>query len=669
MKCPSCKDVELVEVLTTKGVMVDICPQCNGVWLDKGEIFYFTSNSAYLESILQKALKDSVPSSRFDPRTGAQLSELFLPGWGLHIDYSPQSGGIWLDKGELEKLSGGKLDIKIDNSAYIEVTPPEAGEVSPAIKLPNLGLVSGVTLFALYAVLILFLIILSNIGLLPPVVALAIGLLFAGINFILAPFIMDWILRCFYRVKWIPYDHLPEHLRDFLIQECEKNKIRPPRVGIIPDGSPNAFTYGHTPNNARLVLTAGIMDLLQPQELNTVVAHELGHILHWDMLVMTVAHTVPLVLYYIYRSLIRMKTKGRDKSASLRLTLALISYLLYIISEYVVLWFSRIREYFADRYAGESTGSPDILAQALVKIGYGMAGREPDPQRKKKKRRPETEAIKPMGIFDPNCARALAITSYVPHSLGKEVDKENLKLAMRWDLWNPWALYYELQSTHPLIAKRLRALSNQAQAMGKTPYITFNYRKPESYWDEFLADVFISWVPFLGLVLGMAFWFLTANVFYFKAGIVLLGLFYLVKVSFSYRASFFPEINIVSLLKKVKVSNVRGVPCTLKGRIIGRGIPGLVWSEDLVLQDNSGIIFLDYRQPLAIWNFIFGLAQAGKFIGRDVVVTGWYRRAPVPFLEIKTLESNGEKITCYVYNVKVAVAWIMIVVGCLSFLF
>jgi Zn-dependent protease with chaperone function/Zn-finger nucleic acid-binding protein len=375
MNCPNCKNVELVEVLTTKGVLVDICPRCRGIWLDKGEIFYFTSKPDYLNNVLQKALKDAVPSPCVDPKTGGQLVDVFLPEWELHIDYSPQSEGIWLDKGELERLPGGKLEIKIDNSAYIEVTPPESKEVPTGIRLPNLGLVSSITIFALYAILFLFLIILSNIGLISPLIALIIGVWVAIANFLLSPFIMDVSLHWFYRIKWVSYDQLPESLKKFLIEKCQEHKIHPPRVGIIPDGSPNAFTYGHTPNNARIVLTAGIMELLEPEELNSVVAHELGHILHWDMLVMTVAHIVPLILYYIYRSLIRIKSRSKDDSASLRLLIAFGSYLLYLISEYIVLWFSRIREYFADRYAGESTGCPDILAQALVKIGYGLAGR------------------------------------------------------------------------------------------------------------------------------------------------------------------------------------------------------------------------------------------------------------------------------------------------------
>ena len=73
-----------------------------------------------------------------------------------------------------------------------------------------------------------------------------------------------------------------------------------PRIGYIDDGAPNAFTYGHTKNDARIVLTRGIFELLTEEEVKAVVAHELGHAVHYDMLFMTVAQLVPLFLYGVY---------------------------------------------------------------------------------------------------------------------------------------------------------------------------------------------------------------------------------------------------------------------------------------------------------------------------------------------------------------------------------
>lgn len=415
------------------------------------------------------------------------------------------------------------------------------------------------------------------------------------------------------------------------------NGIERPRVGIIADGSPNAFTYGHTPNNARIVFTAGLMDLLSEEELEAVAAHEVGHAVHWDMLVMTAANLIPIFLYYIYRSTMRVTGGRSDRSAGVRLAFSLVAYVLYIVSEYVVLWLSRVREYYADRFAGGATGKPGRMASALVKIGYGMAGQG----REGKERKPEMESVKALGIFDPTAARALAVSSFHPRSMGGEVEQEGLKDAMKWDLWNPWALFYELGSTHPLIAKRLTALSRQSEAGGEEPYVRFRETRPESYWDEFFLDVVVAALPVLALLVLMAgvgrFLHITnpfspklGNPFLLKIGLILLGAAYLLKVSVSYASGSFPEMGVSGLLRKVKVSAIRPVPCTLEGRIIGRGVPGLIWSEDFVFQDETGILFLDYRQPLAIWNFLFGLLRAGQYQGEEVTVQGWYRRSPVP---------------------------------------
>ncbi len=353
-----------------------------------------------------------------------------------------------------------------------------------------------------------------------------------------------------------------------------------------------------------------------------------------------------------------MRSSGQDKGATARMAVAAGAFVLYIITEYVVLGFSRTREYHADRFSGKVTGRPASLASALVKIAYGLAGQDKQQETEEgsPSRSANLEAIGALGIFDSGAARGLAIASYgAATGAPGAVNKENLKGAMRWDLWNPWAKWYELNSTHPLIAKRLHHLSNQAVHLGQEPYVVFDENQPESYWDEFLVDISVHLLP-LAAVSAVLLYFglqylagmpVDHNVA-LAAGCIALGGAMLVKFGFSYRSGFFPPMSVAALLKNVKVSAVRPVPCALKGTIIGRGVPGYIFSEDFVMKDDTGIIFLDYRQPLAIWEWLFGLLKAGEFQGRDVEVQGWYRRSPVPYVELQSLRCGGKETKSWV---------------------
>ena len=277
--------------------------------------------------------------------------------------------------------------------------------------------------------------------------------------------------------------------------------------------------------------------------------------------------------------------------------------------------------------------------------------------KKKKKTQPifGIDAIGAMGIFDRKGAVAMVASSAsigfdrsgsgtATATIAPSVSKENLKSAMQWDLWNPWAMFYELNSTHPLIAHRLQYLSDQGAAMGQEPYIVFDRRKPESYWDDFAVDVLVILLPVLLFLVGLgvalalgagaAFGVLPGALNLGPAaGLVLcglpllgLGIGSLIKTMLVYRGDHFAPLSVTGLLHKVKVSNVRPVPARLRGTIIGKGVPGLIWSEDFVMRDATGILFLDYRQPLRIWEWLFGLFRAGNFTGKTIEAVGWFRR-------------------------------------------
>jgi hypothetical protein len=114
----------------------------------------------------------------------------------------------------------------------------------------------------------------------------------------------------------------------------------------------------------------------------------------------------------------------------------------------------------------------------------------------------------------------------------------------------------------------------------------------------------------------------------------------------------FLDSSICSLLKKIKVSPVSTYPIKLRGTIIGRGVPGNIFSEDMLLRDKTGMIFLDYQQPIGLFNLIFALFRSKDYQGQDVMVEGWYRRAPMPYVEIKKVVSSLGSSTVQTYKFK-----------------
>ena len=469
----------------------------------------------------------------------------------------------------------------------------------------------------------------------------ALGMLF--LQYLLGP----WILQLIYRIEWRDAESVDPSLARFISEACAARGIPQPRFGIIHDGNPNAFTFGHYPGDARLVVTSGLLRVLGDAERKAVVAHELGHIAHWDFVVMTVAAAVPLLLYVVYIATRSAGRGRRGKGGGYVALIGIASFVAYLVSHYIVLLLSRVREFYADQFAGEVTGDPGSLSTALVKVAYGLAS-APAGEKKDDAR---MYAARALGIFDPKVAQVLALSG----AGGGAVSADGMVSAMRWDLWNPWAMIYELASSPPLPAKRIRALQRQAQTYGRAEQFSFPSERPESYWDEFLTDAFFYYLPTLAGLAGVGLaaaalfslgWTFGAAGLFF----IMLGVAWWVRRWFSYRPSFREERTVRSLIGEVKVSAVRSVPATIEGTIIGRGIPGLFFSEDLVLQDSTGFIILDYRQPLRILEFFFGWVKAESLIGKRGKATGWYRRSPRPYFEMRQLVlEDGERVTSYVY--------------------
>ena len=484
----------------------------------------------------------------------------------------------------------------------------------------------------------------------PVWLALIIVIGFAGLQYLISPFIIQWI----HKIEWMPVDSIDQDVAAMVREICAQRRLREPRFGLIRDGNPNAFTFGHYPGNARVIVTTGLLEVCDTSQRKAVVAHEMGHVVHWDAVVMTVAATVPLVLYYIYRFGIRAG-RGSRRSGGGALLVALAAFIFYIITQYIVLFLSRVREYYADHYSAEITGDPNALATGLVRIAYGLARSKPA-NAEADERAPSAAAIgmKAFGIFDPTYGKSMAVASAGAYGLTGQAESAVAATdAMKWDLWNPWAFFMELKSTHPLPAKRIRALGHIATQRGQSPPYQLPEHPQESYWDEFMVDLGVAYLPLAGLLAGL----IVGAVFGFGQQMWLtgagcaalgLGLGMLAKMAFVYPRGRFADRQVRSLVAEVEVSGVRPVPSRLRGTVIGRGIPGLYWGDDLVVQDDTGFMLMQYRQPLAVLEFLFGLFRAESFIGQQVIAEGWYRRAPVPYLELwKVHLPNGEIHTCH----------------------
>ena len=508
----------------------------------------------------------------------------------------------------------------------------------------NLLGISLLTISGLYFLLAAVIILITLITGQPVIIGIVISAIILVIQFLISPFMTDLSMKWFYKAKF-KYE-VPEYLKSFIEEICKENKMKYPRIGYIDDGAPNAFTYGHTKNDARVVLTRGIFELLSEEEVKAVVAHELGHASHYDMLFMTVAQLVPLVLYGIYEVCLRSDkdNNSNNNGGSYAAIIGIIAYVLYIISNYIVLWLSRTREYYADSFSIEVTKNPNALASALVKVGYGLSTAETNAKHSAAK-------SNALGIFDSKSSKALAVTSMEENG---SISKDHIKQAMKWEKWNIWAKWYELNSTHPLISKRLLAISERSKEYNQDPYIVFDLKKEESYVDDFLIEVLISFLPTLSIIVGIILCII-GYLYVWNMGLII-GTTLVVALLFSFIKFFkryskkeMKETTVRDLLGEVKVSHITSIPCSIEGKIIGRGNPGCIFNEDFVIKDKTGIMFLDYNQPLFIINKIFALFKSQEYFDKEIKITGWYRRSPVPYIELKTMEIDGKIKKVYTY--------------------
>ena len=151
-----------------------------------------------------------------------------------------------------------------------------------------------------------------------------------------------------------------------------------PKVYIMEDSAPNAFATGRNPEHAVVAATTGLLNIMDDQELEGVMAHELGHVKNYDIRVSMVAFALVAVIAILADIMLRMawfRDSSNDKNGNITLIVGIAGAILApLIATMIQLAISRKREYLADATGALSTRYPEGLARALEKIGaHGSA--------------------------------------------------------------------------------------------------------------------------------------------------------------------------------------------------------------------------------------------------------------------------------------------------------
>jgi heat shock protein HtpX len=252
---------------------------------------------------------------------------------------------------------------------------------------------------------------------------------------------------------------------------ADKSGLPMPKLAIVPNNTPNAFTFGRTTSGATLAVHEGLLRQLNQDEIRSVIAHELGHIKHKDYIIMTILSALPLIAYMIAQVTLRagmFSNMGRknknDNGGAILLVIGVVSFFVYIITFLIVMRLSRLREHFADAFAAYATGAPRHLESALAKITYGLSISPKSP-----------EGARAFYIGDPAKARQEVkqiMENKNKYDLDKDgvLDERELQLAMEKEAHDTWTQLNGLFATHPPTFKRILLLKEIESEMDTGKY-------------------------------------------------------------------------------------------------------------------------------------------------------------------------------------------------------
>lgn len=271
-------------------------------------------------------------------------------------------------------------------------------------------------------------------------VATIIALSLASMNGLVAYYYGDSVVLFSLRAQQLQFENpLHKRLHNIVTEMALASGLPMPKIYVIPDPAPNAFATGRDPRHAVVGVTEGLLNNMNREELQAVIAHEMGHIKNQDILLMTVVTvlvgTIVLLSDWAVRAWkfggVRTRRSSRSKGMHPLILLIMILFALLapLLSRIIAMAVSRQREYLADTSSAEFTRNPAALANALEKIA---------------------KAASPVSSAHKGTAHL-----FISDPLHRSLDNKEGMLA-------------DALSTHPPIEKRIERLRRMAYTYGET---------------------------------------------------------------------------------------------------------------------------------------------------------------------------------------------------------
>ncbi|MGQ9680395.1 MAG: zinc metalloprotease HtpX [Candidatus Bathyarchaeia archaeon] len=273
-------------------------------------------------------------------------------------------------------------------------------------------------------------------------------LLFNIAQWLFSPYLIDLL----YRVREASRNEYPR-LYSMIERLSEKSRIKIPKIMIANIPIPNAFAYGSPIAGSRVAVTTELLKVLEDEEVEAVIGHEIGHLKNRDVQVMMFVSILPAIFYYLgYSLMLSSAYSRRDERGGAGWTaiIGIASITVYWVLTLFTLYLSRLREYFADRHSASivDEGSRK-LSEGLAKIVYStgrMKSLHPNFK--------NLNSLKALFISDPDHADSDALT-ISRSQFGRDQKLVDEVLSRRVTAFDR---FVELFSTHPNITKRLMAL-------------------------------------------------------------------------------------------------------------------------------------------------------------------------------------------------------------------